>query len=174
MNSTFLPIIPTNTNPAIRSMQIPDHFGVGNNWMNEAPLPAGFVAYFTYTTAPTGWLKCNGAAISRTTYASLFSVIGTTFGSGDGSTTFNVPELRGEFIRGYDDGRGVDSGRTFGSYQADDNKSHTHTYVRGGYTNYYISPDGGLPTSESANTTGSSGGPEAKPKNHALLCCVKY
>ena len=66
---------------------------------------------------PTGWLKCNGALLSRTTYAALFAVIGTTYGAGDGSTTFALPDLRGEFLRGLDDGRGVDGGRALGSAQ---------------------------------------------------------
>ena len=57
-----------------------------------------------------GWLKANGAAVSRTAYGDLFAKIGTVFGSRDGSTTFNLPDLRGEFIRGWDNGRGVDSG----------------------------------------------------------------
>lgn len=78
----------------------------------------GTVAAYCATTAPTGWLKANGAAVSRTTYPALFAVCGTTFGPGDGSTTFNLPELRGNFVRGWDDGRGADSGRVFGSEQA--------------------------------------------------------
>lgn len=77
----------------------------------------GQVAFFATPNAPTGWLKCNGAQVSRTAYADLFSVIGTTFGAGDGSTTFSLPDLRGEFLRGWDDGRGADSGRGFGSWQ---------------------------------------------------------
>lgn len=77
----------------------------------------GQVAFFARSTAPTGWLKANGAAISRTTYAALFAAIGATFGAGDGSTTFNLPDLRGQFPRGWDDGRGVDAGRAFGSAQ---------------------------------------------------------
>ena len=87
----------------------------------------GKISMFARSTAPSGYLKCNGAEISRTTYAALFSAIGTTFGVGDGSTTFNVPDLRGEFIRGWDDARGVDSGRVIGSWQGGQNKSHTHT-----------------------------------------------
>ena len=55
-------------------------------------LPAGVVMWNASSTVPTGWLACNGAAVSRTTYADLFVIIGTTFGSGDGSTTFNVPD----------------------------------------------------------------------------------
>ncbi|KYG61740.1 hypothetical protein AZI85_05805 [Bdellovibrio bacteriovorus] len=85
----------------------------GNNYVS----PAGLITAFSRNTCPAGWLEANGAAISRTTYASLFSAIGTTFGTGDGSSTFNLPDLRGEFIRGFDNGRGVDSGRVFGSKQ---------------------------------------------------------
>lgn len=88
--------------------------------------PSGLVAPFARGTAPTGWLKANGAAISRTAYAALFAAIGTTYGAGDGFTTFNIPDLRGEFIRGADDGRGVDAGRAFGSTQTHALASHTH------------------------------------------------
>lgn len=65
------------------------------------------------------FLLCDGSAKSRTTYANLFSVIGTTYGAGDGSTTFNLPEARGEFLRSADMGRGVDINRTVGSKQGD-------------------------------------------------------
>lgn len=91
------------------------------------PILPGTIAYISANSTPTGWLKANGAEISRTTYSALFDAIGTTFGSGDGSTTFNLPDLRGEFLRGWDDERGVDSGRSFGSAQGDDNKSHSHS-----------------------------------------------
>lgn len=75
---------------------------------------------------PIGWLKCNGAVVSRTQYAALFEAIGTRFGAGNGSTTFGLPDLRGEFVRGWDDGRGVDSDRALGSGQADQNAQHNH------------------------------------------------
>ena len=87
---------------------------------------AGAVQFFAMSSAPTGWMKANGAAVSRATYARLFGRVGTTFGGGDGSTTFNLPDLRGEFIRGWDDGRTVDSGRTFASVQTSQNLSHAH------------------------------------------------
>lgn len=77
----------------------------------------GDVKTVATATAPSGWLKANGAAVSRTAYANLFSAIGTTFGPGDGTTTFNLPDLRGEFVRGLDDGRGIDIGRVRGSSQ---------------------------------------------------------
>lgn len=66
-----------------------------------ARLPAGFVAAWPGNTPPSGWLVCNGAYISRTTYADLFAAIGTTYGTGDGSTTFKIPDFQGDFLRGY-------------------------------------------------------------------------
>ena len=89
-------------------------------------VPSGTVLYFAGQSAPAGWLKANGAAISRTAYAALFAAIGTTYGAGDGRSTFNLPDLRGEFIRGWDDGRGVDTGHLFGSVQADAMRQHYH------------------------------------------------
>nr|BAR23584.1 phage tail fiber protein [uncultured Mediterranean phage uvMED] len=102
--------------------------GSGNLSFTALPqaVPTGSVHMMATTTAPSGYLKCNGAAVSRTTYADLFTIIGTTHGAGDGSSTFNVPDLRGEFVRGWDDSRGVDSGRSFGSSQSDANKQHNH------------------------------------------------
>ncbi|NUE80513.1 tail fiber protein [Snodgrassella sp. ESL0304] len=84
-------------------------------------------------TAPVGWLKANGAALSRSTYANLFAAIGTRFGEGDGSTTFNLPDLRGLFLRGWDDGRGLDKdkNRELGSLQQDEtfsDKDKTNRY----------------------------------------------
>ncbi len=89
-------------------------------------VPSGAVLYFSGRTAPAGWLKANGAAVSRTAYAALFAAIGTTYGAGDGRNTFNLPDIRAEFIRGWDDGRGVDTGRVFGSAQADAVRQHYH------------------------------------------------
>jgi phage-related tail fiber protein len=103
--------------------------GSGNLSFTALPqaVPTGSVHMMATTTAPSGYLKCNGAAVSRTTYSDLFDTIGTTHGAGDGSSTFNVPDLRGEFVRGWDDSRGVDSGRSFGSSQSDQNAQHNHT-----------------------------------------------
>ncbi|RVL48488.1 hypothetical protein CN138_09165 [Sinorhizobium meliloti] len=89
-------------------------------------VPSGSVMMFAASTAPNGWLECNGAAVSRTTYADLFAVIGTTWGAGDGATTFTVPDLRGEFVRGWDHGKGTDTGRTFGSSQGQAIQQHNH------------------------------------------------
>lgn len=87
----------------------------------------GMVAAFDMDTAPPGWLKRNGADVSRTAYAKLFAKIGTRHGAGDGSTTFNVGDSRGVFIRGLDEGRGIDPGRLLGSHQEGQNASHAHT-----------------------------------------------
>ncbi len=89
-------------------------------------VPSGSVVFVAGDTVPAGWLKANGAAVSRTTYASLFAAIGTRYGAGNGSTTFNLPDLRGLFVRGWDDGRGVDSGRALGSRQESANQDHYH------------------------------------------------
>lgn len=93
---------------------------------SDQKAPASSIMYFARLTAPAGWLKANGAAISRTAYAGLYAAIGTAFGAGDGFNTFNLPDLRGEFIRGWDDGRGVDPGRALNTRQAGDLASHSH------------------------------------------------
>lgn len=141
--------------------------------------PAGQVAYFARNTAPTGWLKANGAAISRTAYADLFAAIGTTFGAGDGFNTFNLPDLRGEFVRGWDDARGVDTGRAFGSFQADEFKSHSHALPADGQPggmnmqSLTTTPNADEAISED-HQTGTRGGTETRPRNRALLACIKF
>lgn len=94
----------------------------------------GMVVGFPLTSAPQGWLKCNGAAVSRTTYADLFARIGTAHGNGDGSTTFNLPDYRGVFPRWLDDGAGIDSGRSITSLQQDEFQSHDHPASSGNYS----------------------------------------
>lgn len=133
------------------------------------------VAAYAQNTAPLGWLKCNGAAISRTAYARLFRAIGTTFGIGNGSTTFNLPDLRGEFIRGWADDRAVDTGRVFGSAQADELKAHTHSYG----VDPIAGTGNGTKASDGSNiggidSTNSTGGTETRPRNVALLYCIKF
>lgn len=149
-------------------------------WVDIDAAPAaqgvevGSVVYVAKNTAPTGYLKANGAAVSRTTYAALFTAIGTKFGAGDGSTTFNVPDLRGEFIRGWDDGRGVDSGRAIGTAQADDFKSHTHPSDASPPIATAACAGGGNVIAARGTATGASGGTETRPRNIALLACIKY
>lgn len=246
---------------------------VGYNRADGTPVsagaPIGMVAPFANGTVPSGWLECNGQAVSRTTYANLFARLvtvpgftGQTFtvtiaspgvftktahgltggerlrlsttgalptglntstdyfiiyvsantfqvsttlggaavntsgtqsgthtytqslhGLGDGSTTFNVPDLRGEVIRGWDNGRGVDTGggggtRAIGTWQADAFRAHTHNSVSSGATvlnsavgnlaaGAAIGGDTGL------SVTGSTGGTETRPRNLALMYCIK-
>lgn len=244
---------------------------------------AGEVAFFAMKTAPAGWLKANGAAVSRSVYPSLFNALcpnvgsGTVtiaspgvftiighglndgdpvrltttgalptglnttttyfvvsatantfslsltaggaaintsgtqsgthlvrhfpFGAGDGSTTFNLPDLRGEFVRGWDDARGVDTGRALGSAQASQNLAHNHTGTAdsaGAHTHTVVgvaqgsSPTTQIGSSSSGGTTfttgntssagahthtltiANNGGTEARPRNVALLACIKF
>jgi len=160
------------------------------NGSSISSVPTGAVFHFAASTAPSGYLECNGAAISRSTYSALFSVVGTIYGAGDGSTTFNLPDLRGEFIRGYDDGRGVDSGRAFGSTQSDAYRSHSHGVNDPGHAHIYGSfgapagsgVQGGNDYTFNANSTNvantgisiqNNGGSETRPVNVALLPCIK-
>jgi microcystin-dependent protein len=86
----------------------------------------GMKMEFYNPTPPARWIRCNGGELNRIAYAGLFAVIGTTYGAGNGTTTFNVPDERGNFSRCHDDGRGIDPGRVFGSEQLSSLKSHSH------------------------------------------------
>lgn len=86
---------------------------------NSTLVLPGTTVLWCAPVVPDGYLELAGQAISRTTYSALFTLFGTTYGAGDGSTTFNLPDLRGEFVRGWDHGRGIDTGRTLGSTQDD-------------------------------------------------------
>lgn len=128
---------------------------------------------------PFGTLPCNFAAVSRTVYSGLFAKIGTTYGAGDGSTTFNVPETRGEFFRGWDDGRGVDSGRMIGSWQGHMFENHIH----GGFGQNLTAPGGGgitysaYPTSSNNNTgpaVSGNAGAETRPRNVACRIFIRF
>ena len=148
-------------------------------------VPAGAVMPFAQNSAPDGWLKCNGAAVSRTTYATLFAAIGETYGAGDGSTTFLLPDLRGEFVRGWDDARGVDDARAIGTSQADAFQGHYHEHMTGTNTAAGGQYTVGLSTNSvktgcvrAAITDGTNGDPrtaaETRPRNVALLYCIKF
>ncbi len=119
--------------------------------------PAGTIITCCFTTTPLGFLPADGGAYSRTTYADLFSAIGTVFGVGDGSTTFNVPDLRGEFIRGFDNGRGVDSGRGFGTFQGSQNVSHGHNMGGINSNHFHGGNTGNVSNDHSHNYTPSYG-----------------
>lgn len=160
----------------------------------------GEVAFFARTTPPSGWLKANGAAVSRTTYAALFAAIGTTFGAGDGRTTFNLPDLRGEFLRGLDDGRNIDRGRRLGTAQGDAIRNITGKLDGSAMGSGNQVLEGKMIASGAIGTTyqqrqwsGDQGGwgeqsvsfdfdasrvvpvaNENRPRNVALLACIKY
>jgi|TARA_R100000084_G_scaffold38698_2_gene15513 microcystin-dependent protein len=173
----------------------------GSEWIRLGgdTTPAGTVIHTAASSAPDGYLKADGSAVSRTTYSDLFAAISTTYGSGNGSTTFNLPDLRGEFVRGLDDGRGVDTDRALGSAQSDQNKQHNHSVSDSGHDHDFdrtIIKDGGgitvggqpapgqgthsmgtTNTGTSTETTGitiaNDGGTETRPRNIALLACIK-
>lgn len=138
-------------------------------------VPIGTIIMVPYATPDSGWAKCNGSAISRATYADLFTKIGTTYGSGDGSTTFNLPELRGEFPRSWDDGRGIDTSRALGSSQTDALKSHNHSIpaTDGGTASTYTTVTEGRASSSGSVTTNSTGSSETRPRNVALNFLIK-
>lgn len=92
-----------------------------------SPIPTGMLAGFAMPSAPTGFLLCDGSAVSRTTYATLFAVVGTRWGTGDGSTTFNLPNFLGVFPRGFNpNGTGPDASRVFALQQTDQIQGHVH------------------------------------------------
>ena len=99
---------------------------VGSSFFaGQDPGDLKMVAHNNIPTA--GWLKCNGAILSRTAYQRLFAAIGTTHNiGGESSSQFRLPDYRGEFIRGFDDGRGVNPGRQFGSFESYSTESHNH------------------------------------------------
>lgn len=148
----------------------------------------GQVAMFAMVTPPGGWLRCNGAAVSRTVYKALFDRIGIVFGGGDGATTFNLPDLRGEFVRGWDDARGLDAGRGLGSFQDWMLGKHYHaTLARfSGSVANATSPGGNIigqnlatnssfgEVVNSHTVTSQVGGAETRPRNIALLFCIRY
>ena len=97
----------------------------------------GQVTTYASNTPPSGWLICNGQAISRTSYSDLFAIIGITFGDGDGVSTFQVPNLMGKFVRSISDdaSNDPDGPRNIGSEQSDAYKAHKHNTVYGGTAN---------------------------------------
>jgi len=137
----------------------------------------GLILPFAFASAPNGFLICDGSEVSRTTYIDLFNYIGELYGSGDGNTTFNIPDLRGQFIRGWDGTAGIDPGRVFGSNQDDELESHAHPLTPGYQDGSGTNQTGSADSTNDAiiiTTTDSFGGSETRPKNVALLYCIKY
>lgn len=173
---------------------------VYNKAETDQMAPPGKFAYFAMPTAPTGWLKCNGAVVSRTVYSRLWNAIGTTWGVGDGVTTFGLPDMRGEFVRGWDDGRGIDTGRLFASFEdwstaapkttTPSRQTSTGTtglvaatnpsklgFMRASKSGESVTPGGGDATgsgSEPDIFNVATGDAETRPRNVSMLACIKY
>lgn len=156
-------------------------------------VPPGAVMGFATSTCPTGWVAADGSAVSRTvTYDGLFASISDDYGSGDNSTTFNLPDYRGQFLRGVDGSAGVDpndtsrtdrgdgtTGDVVGTKQTDAFESHLHNFMLlnrdTGVSEYYKAEAG---DSAAANyqeiSTNNTGGNETRPTNIYVTYCIKY
>jgi hypothetical protein len=151
-------------------------------------MPVGTILAYSAPNAPSGWLLCDGSSYSTSAYPDLFALIQYTFGGSGGS--FNVPDFRGRFLRGWADGQDTDpnredrtemntggnTGDSIGSVQSDEYESHQHSYsavwwsgtddkIPGG--GGYFEPYGGL-------LTKASGGNETRPKNAYVNFIIKY
>jgi microcystin-dependent protein len=164
------------------------------DWVRSV-VPAGTVIAFAGATPPTGWLLCNGSTINRSAYPALFTAISVAHGSGDGSTTFHLPDYQGRFLRGVANGSandpdraarthpvtGVVVGDAVGSVQADANSAHIHTMatetsVSSAFSSgtqsieiINISPFVGTVSSQDTGSTGT----ESRPKNANVNYIIK-
>ena len=134
-------------------------------------------ATLDHTSAGIG--KCDGTAVLRSAFPALYAAINTIYGQGNGTTTFNLPDYRGAFLRGKDDGRGLDPNRAFASYQEDEFKSHTHRIIdtsnggSGDMINSFDTLDDIAQSGGAYVETTSTGGTETRPKNYAIVYCIK-
>lgn len=143
-------------------------------------VPVGMVIYVPFETPPDGFLVSNGALYPKATYSALYAKVGDRYGST--ATHFRIPDLRGEFIRGWDAGRGVDASRDIGSWQDDQFRSHTHNYTLtraldetwGLETHRFGRGQDGWVVGDRTGEIYHAGGPETRPRNVALLACIKY
>jgi len=160
----------------------------------EDPTVVGEITMFGGATSPSGWFECNGVALNRVTYSALFTIIGTRYGNGDGSSTFNIPDMRGYFPRGWDHGRGTDNNRVLGSSQSDELKEHLHQTVADQQDTGVVAVSSTVPfirkhgTGSNSNynlhsaidgvkatisPTSETGGSETRPKNVAVMFIIK-
>lgn len=182
-------VVPRNVNTFIFSNGSEVYFAQQNT------TPSGTIISFAGYPAPSGYLICDGSAVSRTTYPNLFAAIGTTWGSGNGTTTFNIPDLQGYFLRGSGtSARDPDSPRVIGSAQTDAYLNHSHIATDSGHSHGIsgVGMNGGStgvfytlisPSSPFVNTitgnaniivsTSTTGGNETRPDNVAVLYCIK-
>ncbi len=142
-------------------------------------LPVGSIVAFPVDAPPPGFLELDNSVKSSATYPDLGAYLGGKFNKGDeGVGNFRLPEARGEFLRGWDHGRGVDAGRTLGSYQVDENKAHAHatsyelvtdTFAAGTALRNFVQEFG----AQNNVQTNASGGTESRPRNIAVMWCIK-
>lgn len=164
----------------------------------EGGIPVGTIVGFMGTTAPTGLLELNGATLNRTSYTPLFTHLNssglivtegtkqsTQFGNGNNATTFSLGDWRGEFLRGWDNGRGIDTARLLASFQAQSFESHTHSFRVWGQNSSgtgngaaigALKTQGGAQSDVVATVQSvlANGGSETRPRNTALMWCIKY
>lgn len=152
-----------------------------------AQVPAGAIVAYCAETPPANWLECDGSSLARTgTYADLFAVIGTAYGAADGDH-FNIPDLRGKFARGWDNGAGNDpdaasrtaqatggeTGDKVGSIQGDEVESHNHT-TSAGATEAAGGSGSVLRSGSGTINTDNHGGNENRPINVNVMYIIKY
>ena len=165
--------------------------------------PPGVVLAYAGATVPDGWLECDGSTVSRTAYGNLFAAIGSAHGSGNGTTTFHLPDYRGRFLRGVDGTAGRDpdkasrtaantggnAGNLVGSVQGAALGSHNHFSGLGadggqptlyGFLHYFDGVPRGRTANNTATTntyhpyTSSSGGNETRPVNSNVKYIIKF
>lgn len=157
---------------------------------SNAVLTAGDYVLWPKGAARPGTLMCDGSAISRAVYSTLFAEIGTRYGAGDGSTTFNIPDWRGKFPRAWDGGAGNDpdaasrtdrgdgtTGDAVGTNQADEYRSHQHSFNDSRPSGSGTDGSGFIGfvnRSDQSRTTAAAGGNETRPLNMTLMICIKY
>lgn len=182
---SFSMIVAPASGDVVRVNYMTGTFGTGNSdtvdgyHASQLMTPIGAIMDYGGATAPTGWLLCYGQAVSRTTYAALFAVLGTTYGVGDGSTTFNVPDIRGRVVAGQDDMGGTSANRltnpgsTINGIDGDvlggtggaethvltvaQLAAHTHTKGPAGTSGSFGLVDSGAASSSGNPSTGSTG-----------------
>lgn len=154
--------------------------------------PVGIVQMWTLNIPPTGYLECNGTAVNRTTFSDLFSLLGITYGSGNGSTTFNLPDYRGEFLRGWAHGSTNDpdkasrtsrgdgtTGDNNGTKQAGGVESHKHTTTLQATDEFGFDNKARWSRSKSdlitpaPVSTSFTGGNETRPRNVNIMYIIK-
>lgn len=180
--SNAVATVQTNLNAAIAALN--------DAIASTRPVPVASVFYIASSIVPYGYLEANGQAVSNTTYSELWVALGSPLTtSGDAIGTFRVPDLRGEFVRGWDHGRGVDTNREFGSVQYSQNLEHNHGMpgddqlgFANGYGGWTASNRGNFPYDARSgyggggaiwNTT-SDGSSESRPRNVALMPIIKW